>query len=148
MLFHILQMSEVHAPDRLRRELSLDHVRAEANGRDTVAAQPARRQLHRALMQTAQYEPRRYLESHDFARAEVVLRVARWLDADDGNVCWLLALSLAQFDRPRVATEMIECALRAGQLTSEALRREPLLQPLRGRPGWDDLLRRVDGSVR
>ncbi|HEX2203513.1 MAG TPA: hypothetical protein VHG91_09460 [Longimicrobium sp.] len=117
--------------------------RQAADSTDREAARAAGAMLEFTYVVYAFYEPRRYLDRGDPARALASLRVAREIKPENPFVCWSFALAHAQAGDRDAAFRELECAERGAILTVAALEREPFLEPLRADARFGALLERV-----
>ncbi|MFN8581501.1 MAG: hypothetical protein U0163_11060 [Gemmatimonadaceae bacterium] len=117
-----------------KRRASIDElVKLAGSQSDSLGAVAGRRGIARILVYATFYEFRDYLATHQWDRAETLLKVAEAANGADGGVCFALARVQAQLDRPKESLAHLECAERAGILTHE-LMRHPLLEPVRADP--------------
>ena len=118
-----------------KRKSSVDEIVKLANSTaDSLGATTARRAINRILVYATFYELRGYEESGRWEPARTLLQVAEAVAPKDGNVCFALARTEAQLQKPKEALDHLDCAARSGTLTRDALRSDPLFAPIREHP--------------
>jgi predicted esterase len=137
--FHLLDESPDH--DESIERLRLRELQAQAeDADDRYEALSARRRLENAFVHLSFYQPREYMKSAEPARALALLELADVIKPEQPFVCYSRAQALAQLRRVEKAVEALQCAARAGQLSTDRLESDPLLDPLRGHPAFRALV--------
>jgi hypothetical protein len=123
-----------------RERLWIDRLLSHAATADSLAGPNAQRMLETTFVQTSFYEPRRYFEQGDPARALAVLEVAHAIKPTDGWACYGLAQAHAALGHPADAVEALECVVGDWDVDAEWLERDRNLAALAGTAEFDRLL--------
>jgi hypothetical protein len=118
-------------------------LRESADSSDVAAMQAARRRIAQALVWTAGYGLRQYMEKRDFTRAVAVLRIAERLRPRDPGICYSLARALAQQGEASPALEYLSCAVESGRVPSTTIAGDRLLDPLRAEARFTEITARA-----
>ena len=130
------------AADPLIRDLGVEALRQRAEG-DGEEARAAVRILEYAFVVTAFYEPPRYLDEGDPARAQVMLDVAAAIKPGHPLVCFGRARAHARLGQIAEGLDALECAVDAGAVALSTLEEHADLEALRSDPAIADLLERA-----
>jgi hypothetical protein len=118
-------------------------LRESADSSDVAAMKAARRRVALALVWTAGYGLRQYMEKRDFTRAVAVLRIAERLRPRDPGVCYSLARALAQQGESAPALEYLSCAVESGRVPSTTIAGDRLLDPIRAEARFAEITARA-----
>ena len=134
-------LDELPDHDESIERLRIRELQAQAeDAEDRYEALSARRRLENAFVHLSFYQPREYMKSAEPARALALLQLADVIKPEQPFVCYSRAQALTQLGRVEEAVEAVRCAARTNQLTADRLESDPLLDPLRGHPGFRALV--------
>ncbi len=118
-------------------------LRESADSSDVAAMKGAQRMVALALVWTAGYGLRLYMEKRDFTRAVAVLRIAERLRPRDPGICYSLARALAQQGESSPALEYLSCAVESGRVPSATIAGDRLLDPIRAEARFTEITARA-----
>lgn len=140
------------APGEERRSLGrvlsrfdLKGLEKRAKSEDRQERLAAQRALESIFVQSAFYVPRDLLDSGQYERALLVLRVAEKMRPEDPRVWWGLARAHARLGEKDDALRWLERLVDGGVVGAATLRQDPHLAPLRGDERFESLLSRLGG---
>ena len=132
--------------DRAARMLDLYKLRREADDeRHPMRADAASRMLAVAFVNFAFYVPREALAQGRFGDAERMLRLGREIHPEAPRACLWHAQALAQLGEIDKALDAARCAA-AAPWTRQSLSTNPLLDPIRNDPRFQEITGTHDGS--
>jgi len=132
---------DVDAEPVLRR-LEVESLRERAEGQGEPA-RAAQRILEYLFVVTAFYEPPRYLDEGDPARAQVMLEVAAAIKPGHPLVCFGMARAHARQGQIAEGLEALACAVDAGSASVATLEEHADFEALRGHPAFAELVERA-----
>jgi predicted esterase len=118
-------------------------LREAADSTDVVAMKAAQRMVALAMVWTAGYGLRQYMEKRDFTRAVAVLRIAERIRPRDPGVCYSLARALAQQGESAPALEYLACAAESGRLPAATVAGDRLLDPIRSEARFTEITAKI-----
>ncbi|UCC73536.1 MAG: hypothetical protein JSV86_02950 [Gemmatimonadota bacterium] len=133
--------------ERSLRRLNIEDLqRRAAETERPLDAQAAQRLLEHIFVRVAYYEPEDFLREGEAERALGMVMIADVIRPESPRVYLNLARAHAQLGQVEQALQALERVVAAGAVNAAFLEGDAYLEPLRGEPGYREIVERLEGN--